>query len=91
MTVLFIQQNTVVFGIQYTLTCNEDRASMAAASDIHSLKHDKIHWMVWYEWRLLFVITKGSLRYFLWSICTLGHALGHAVFYFLRETWDIRV
>jgi hypothetical protein len=43
MTVLFIQQSAVVFGIQYTLTCNEDRASMAAASDINNLKHDKIH------------------------------------------------
>ena len=43
MSVLFIQQSAVVFGIQYTLTCNEDRASMAAASDINNLKHDKIH------------------------------------------------
>ena len=44
MTVLFIQQSAVVFGIQYTLTCNEDRASMAAASNIiNNLKHDKIH------------------------------------------------
>ena len=41
MTVLFIQQSAVGFGIQYTPTCRQDRNSMAAASNINNLKHDK--------------------------------------------------